>query len=113
MSKWIKKGDQVLVVTGNDKGKTGSVLSRTGDRVIVRSVNVRKKHVKSKDRAASQGIVEMERSIHISNVALCNTEGARIHVKPRTSTDGKGKELFYVDAGKQVVHRLLTKESTH
>ena len=46
MSKWIRKGDRVLVIAGNDKGKAGEVLSRDEDRVIVQGINVRKKHMR-------------------------------------------------------------------
>ena len=42
MSKWIRRGDQVVVIAGNDKGKTGEVLGRTAERVLVQGVNVRR-----------------------------------------------------------------------
>lgn len=112
MSKWIKKDDHVLVIAGNDKGKVGTVLSRQGDRIIVKGINIRKKHMKSKDRAATSRILELERPIHVSNTALCNDEGKKLHVKVRTSSDGS-KELFYLEGEKEVVHRKLKKTSTH
>ena len=112
MSKWIKKDDQVVVIAGNEKGKVGSVVSRQGDRIVVKGINIRKKHVKSKDRAAASHILEIEKSIHLSNAALCNEEGKRLHVKLRQTSDG-GKELYYLDAGKEVVYRKLKKPSTH
>lgn len=112
MSKWIKKDDHVVVIAGNDKGKVGQVLSRQADRVIVKGVNIRKKHVKSKDRAATSRILELERAIHISNTALCNEEGKKLHVKLRVTSEGS-KELFYLDGGKEVVYRKLKKPSTH
>ncbi|MFD2205167.1 50S ribosomal protein L24 [Kiloniella antarctica] len=67
----IKKGDQVIMTTGRDKGKKGEVLKvlRDEDRVLVQGINVVKKH-----QAASQtspgGIIEKEASVHISNIAL-------------------------------------------
>lgn len=72
----IKKGDQVIVTTGKDKGKTGEVLSVMVDeqRVLVSGVNVVKKHVKPSQLNAG-GIESVERSIHISNVA---------HVDPKS-----------------------------
>jgi large subunit ribosomal protein L24 len=111
MNKWIKKGDQVLIIAGNDKGKTGNVLLRQSDRVVVKGINVRKKHVKSKSREQKSGIIEMEMPLHISNVALCDSEGKKINLKARF-TAGGGKELFHVENGKEVVFRELKKPVT-
>ncbi len=67
----IKKGDNVQVVTGKDKGKTGEVIQvlRTEDRVMVRGVNIIKRHTKA-SQTNTGGIIEREAAIHISNVAL-------------------------------------------
>jgi large subunit ribosomal protein L24 len=67
----IKKGDQVAVLTGKDKGKQGQVLKVLTDtsRVIVSGVNVAKKHVKP-GQGSMGGIESVERSIHSSNVSL-------------------------------------------
>ena len=106
MSKWIKKDDKVVVIAGNDKGRTGTVLSRTEERVLLQGINIRKRHMKRKSQAAGPAIVEKEMPIHISNVSLCNAEGKAIKVRVRT--DAKGvKELFYIDGGKEVLHRKL------
>ncbi|MEE9300361.1 MAG: 50S ribosomal protein L24, partial [Alphaproteobacteria bacterium] len=66
----IKKGDNVIAVTGRDKGKTGSVLKAfpKQDRVIVQGMNMIKRHTRPSPRDAG-GIVEKEASIHVSNVA--------------------------------------------
>lgn len=67
----IKKGDEVIVITGRDKGKTGEVVAvnRETSRVTVRGINMVKRH--TRPSAQSQGgIVEKELGIHISNVAL-------------------------------------------
>jgi len=67
----IKKGDEVVVLTGRDKGKVGEVLQvlREESRVVVRGVNTVKKH--QRQTATQQaGIVEKELGIHVSNVAL-------------------------------------------
>ena len=53
MSKWIRKGDKVVVTSGNDKGKTGEVILRKEDRVVVQGVNIRKKHVKRQQKTPS------------------------------------------------------------
>ena len=73
----IKKGDNVIVVTGKDKGKTGEVMSimRDANRVLVRGVNIVKRHTKQ-SQTATGGIIEREAGIHISNVA---------HVDPKTN----------------------------
>jgi len=70
----IKKGDQVIVLTGRDKGKRGAVLSTPGEnRLVVEGVNVARKHQKPVPmKGISGGIVEKAMSIHISNVALIN-----------------------------------------
>jgi len=67
----IKKGDNVQVVSGKDKGKTGEVIRvlRADDRVMVRGVNIIKRHTKA-SQTSTGGIIEREAAIHISNVAL-------------------------------------------
>jgi large subunit ribosomal protein L24 len=110
MSKWIKKGDKVLVIAGNDKGKTGDVISRTEERILIQGVNIRKKHAKRKTKAPGTEILEMEVPVHISNVALCNGDGNRIKVKVRQNKTG-AKELYYLDGGKEVSFRQLNKNS--
>jgi len=106
MSKWIKKGDKVVVIAGNEKGKTGEVLKRKEDRVVIQGVNIRKKHVKRRTRTATSEIMEIETPLHISNVSLCNAEGAPVKVKVRLAKDGT-KELFYLDGKKEVLHRKI------
>jgi large subunit ribosomal protein L24 len=73
----IKKGDNVVVITGRDKGKTGEVLRvlPADSRVIVQGVNVAKRHARSR-MGDPGGIVEKELTIHISNVA---------HIDPRSN----------------------------
>jgi large subunit ribosomal protein L24 len=68
----IKKGDNVIVIAGKDKGKTGSILETLpkSDQVIIDGVNVATRHQKNK-RARSQGqIIEKSMPIHVSNVSL-------------------------------------------
>jgi len=87
----IKKGDQVIVNTGKDKGKKGEVLKTmpAKSRVIVQGVNVVKKHQKPTQFAAG-GIVEKELSIHVSNVALADPkEDKPTRVGYQTLKDGK------------------------
>lgn len=69
----LKRDDEVIVITGKDKGKHGKVLSVLEDRVVVSGINMVKKHVKANPSRGTQGgIVEQEASLHISNVALFN-----------------------------------------
>ncbi len=66
----VKKGDQVVVLTGRDKGKRGEVLKvlREDARVLVQGINVMKRHTRPSPKT-SGGIVEQEAPIHVSNVA--------------------------------------------
>ena len=70
----IRKGDEVIVIAGRDKGKRGTVLARDGeDRVVVEGVNRVKKHTKPNPvKGIVGGVVEKELSLHISNVSLFN-----------------------------------------
>ena len=75
----IRKGDQVIVLTGRDKGKRGTVASRVDDsHLIVDGVNVVKKHVKPNPmKGATGGIVDKTMPIHQSNVAIWNAATAK------------------------------------
>lgn len=69
----IRKGDDVIVTTGKDKGKRGAVLRVLEGKVVVEGANKVKKHQKPNPmRGAAGGIVDMEMPIEISNVALFN-----------------------------------------
>jgi large subunit ribosomal protein L24 len=70
----IRKGDEVDVVTGKDKGRRGTVLRRVGEEhVLVEGVNRAKKHVKPNPiKGQAGGIVDKDMPIHLSNVALFN-----------------------------------------
>ena len=71
----IRKGDDVVIMTGKDKGKRGTVLRRVDDEhVLVEGVNRAKKHVKPNPvKGVAGGIVDKDMPIHISNVALFNS----------------------------------------
>lgn len=73
--KKIKKEDQVIVIAGKDKGKTGDVKKvLANSRVVVSGINMVKKHTKANPNAnISGGILEKEAPIHISNVAIFNS----------------------------------------
>lgn len=80
----IRKGDKVIVTTGKDSGKVGSVLKvlTEKNRVVVSGVNVVKKHTKP-TRDSEGGIISKELSVHVSNVA---------HVDPKS---GKATKVGY------------------
>lgn len=110
MSKWIKKGDRVVVIAGNDRGKIGDVIARHDERVIVQGVNIRKKHAKRRQKMPGAEIIEMEMPIHISNVAFCNGDSKPVKPKVRIKADGV-KELFYLSDDKEVILRQISKQS--
>ena len=110
MNKRIRKGDKVVVIAGNDRGKLGEVIGRSEDRVIVQGVNIRKKHAKRRQKTPGTEILEMEMPFHISNVALCNADGNPVRPKVRVNTSG-AKELYYLEGDKQVTLRQVRKQS--
>jgi len=93
----IKKGDEVIVTTGRDKGKRGTVVKMLeNDRLVVENVNMVKKHTKPNPNKGEQGgILDKEMPLHISNVALYNPvtgKGDRVGFK--TLEDGKKVRVF-------------------
>lgn len=87
----IKKGDTVVVVTGNSKGQKGKVLevNRDNDRAIVEGVNMVKKHTKPNSKAPQGGILEKEASIHISNLMVADPKtGKPTRVGRRMDANG-------------------------
>ena len=96
MANRIKKGDQVVVTTGKDKGKQGEVIRVDGDRVVVSNINLVKRPTKPNPQAGvAGGVVERESSIHISNVMPVNPatgKGERIGFK--VLEDGRKLRVF-------------------
>lgn len=92
----IKKGDQVIVTAGKDKGKKGDVVRVVGDKVVVSNINIIKRHTKPNPQANQPGgVIEREAPIHISNVMLFNPasgKGERIGVK--VLEDGRKLRVF-------------------
>jgi len=87
----IKKGDNVIVIAGNNKGKTGKVLTVIPDknRVIVEGVAMVKKHTKPNAKNPQGGIVNQEAPIHVSNVALVDPKtGKATRAGFRVKEDG-------------------------
>lgn len=93
----IRKGDEVIVITGKDKGKRGVVLTRVDEqRVVVEGVNRAKKHVKPNPiKGVAGGIVEKDMPIHISNVALFNPATKKAdRVGFKSLEDGRKVRVF-------------------
>lgn len=108
MSKWIRKGDKVCVVAGNERGKMGKVLDRRGSRIVIESLNMRSKHVKKSETHPQGAILRMEGPMHISNVSFCDDSGQKISVRVRQNQDGR-RDLIYRQGEEDVVLRILKK----
>ena len=95
--KRLRKGDQIVVISGRDKGRQGTVLKvLADDRVLVESINMVKKHTKANPMQGIEGgIVNKEMPLHVSNVMLFNpmtNKGDRIGF--RTLEDGRKVRYF-------------------
>ena len=93
----IRKGDEIIVITGKDKGRTGTVLQvMADDRVLVEGINVAKKHVKPNPNAGVEGgILDKNMPLHISNVQVYNPKtkkGDRVSI--RINDDGSKTRVF-------------------
>ncbi len=88
----IKKGDTVQVLSGNDKGKTGEVLEviPKDSKVIVKGVNVRKKHIKPRKQGEEGGIIPVECAINSSKVnVVCPKCGKSTRIEYKIEEDKK------------------------
>jgi large subunit ribosomal protein L24 len=93
----IRKGDEVVVIAGREKGRRGTVLKvLENDRVLVENVNMVKRHTRPNPQRGTQGgVVEKEASLHLSNVLLWNPvakKGDRVGI--RTLADGRNVRYF-------------------
>ncbi len=93
----LRKGDQVIVTTGRDKGKRGTISLRVDDElIVVEGVNVAKKHVKPNPlKGTTGGVVDKTMPIHQSNVAIYNPTTAKAdRVGVKLLADGKKVRVF-------------------
>ena len=93
----IRKGDEVVVIAGREKGRRGTVIRvLPNDRVLVENVNMVKRHTRPNPQRGTQGgVVEKEASLHLSNVQLWNPvakKGDRVGI--RTLADGRNVRYF-------------------
>ncbi len=103
----IKKGDEVIVISGNERGQIGRVLAvfPNEQRVLIEKINMIKRHTRPRSQQQQQGgIVEKEAPIHISNVALYDP-------KAKGPTRVRYRERYETDAGRKVKikERISTK----
>ena len=100
----IRKGDQVIVLTGRDKGKRGAVLQRVDEeRIVVEGVNVVKKHVKPNPmKGTTGGVVDKTMPIHQSNVAIYNAATSKADRVGIKLLDNGDKVRVYKSSGEQI-----------
>jgi len=100
----IKRDDEVIVLTGKDKGKRGTVRTvLDDDRVIVSGVNMMKKHTKPNPQmGVAGGIVEKEAPIQVSNIAIFNPATSKADRVGYQVMDGGKKVRIYKSSGEQI-----------
>ncbi|MGR3951430.1 MAG: 50S ribosomal protein L24 [Chlamydia sp.] len=105
-SKKVRAGDKIIVIAGNSKGQTGTVLACIGDKVFVQGVNLCKKHVKRSQQHPQGGFVEIERPIHVSNVCTCDEAGRPLKLKMQMN-EANERELYYIQDGQRIIYRSI------
>ncbi|HEX5093697.1 MAG TPA: 50S ribosomal protein L24 [Burkholderiales bacterium] len=100
----IRKGDEVVVITGRDKGKRGTVLRRVGaDHLVVEGVNRVKKHQRPNPmKGLTGGIVDKDMPIHVSNIALFNPQTQKADRVGFKQLDDGRKVRVFKSNGEQV-----------
>lgn len=105
--KRLRPGDEVMVIAGNDRGRTGKILSNSGDRIVVEGINVRKKHMRRTQQNQKGQIIDIECSIHASNV-MPFVDGNAVKLRARINEKG-AKELYFKTDGNDVLYRAVKK----
>jgi large subunit ribosomal protein L24 len=100
----IRKGDQVIVTTGRDKGKRGTVTQRVDEqRIVVEGVNVVKKHVKPNPmKGTTGGVVDKTMPIHQSNVAIYNAATGKADRVGIKMLEGGKKTRVFKSSGDEI-----------
>ena len=88
----IKKGDKVVVITGVNKGKEGTITRVLDEKVIVEGINIVTKHVKPKNNNGTGEIIKVEAPIHASNVMLIDPKTKKA-TKVKYDFDKNGKKI--------------------
>jgi len=92
----LRRDDEVIILSGKDKGKRGTISQIAGDRITVNGVNMVKRHTKPNPNLGQPGgIIEKESAVHVSNVAIFNSESnAADRVKIQVDENGVKKRVF-------------------
>ena len=100
----IKKGDQVIVTTGRDKGKRGTVTKRVDEQhIVVEGINVVKKHVKPNPlKGTTGGVIDKTMPIHQSNVAIYNAATGKADRVGIKLLDGGKKVRVFKSSGEEI-----------
>ena len=100
---FVKKGDNVVVIAGTQKGKKGTVLSLDIEkqRAIVDGVNLVSKHTRPNTENPKGGIVKKEASIHVSNIMVCDKDGKAGRIGRKK--DEQGKSIRYSKKSGEVI----------
>jgi large subunit ribosomal protein L24 len=100
----IRKGDQVIVLAGRDKGKRGTVTQRIdADHVVVEGVNLVKKHVKPNPlKGTTGGVIDKTMPIHQSNIAIWNPASGKADRVGVKLVDGGKKVRVYKSSGEEI-----------
>lgn len=106
-NKRLRPGDVVMVITGNDKGRTGKIISCGPERIVIEGINVRKKHMKPTQQNQKGQIIDIECPIHVSNVKPC-VDGKAVKLRARFNKDGD-KEFIYREGKKEILYRSAKK----
>jgi large subunit ribosomal protein L24 len=103
MAAKIKKGDRVVLLTGKDKGRTGSVTKvfPKEERVLVEGLNMVKRHTKPSQTDPNGGIKNKEAPVHVSNVAIVDSAGKPTRVGFRMEGD---KKVRFAKTTGEVIH---------
>ena len=90
----LKTGDKVIVISGSNKGKEGTIskILKDENRVVVSGVNLKKKHLKPKNNNGTGEIIEVEAPIHASNVMLLDPKTKK-PTRVKIEKDEKGKKI--------------------
>ncbi len=99
----VRKGDEVMAISGNFNGQTGKVLSVSGPKVVVQGINLRTKHEKRSQLNPQGSMLKHEMPIHVSNVRVC-VNGKPVKLKTRVNDKGD-RELFFMDGETAVFYR--------
>ena len=99
----LRRGDEVIVVSGREKGKRGKILriDRESDRVLIEGVNMVKKSLRKSQQNPNGGIAEVEAAVHISNIMALDKKGQRTRLGYKQSGTGE-KARFAKRSGDEI-----------